>query len=241
MSCELYKSEMYAWRPDSDAASFQPLFDHLAGCPECALLFDRLTSADQSIRSTFQKLPEDRSLESRILAGLAHQRAQTKNRRKSWKSWLLLPLAASILLVATVGVRPHLQKARLSREMAAFLSEPPAAQISSTDQKQLLDWSANVLAGLSSLPPELKKVEFRAATAVSVADHKAVLLKMKNERRASLLIVDALLTRESGFKSIREKSGSASLWSDGRRTYVLLFEGSVQEMHAYMAQMGIST
>jgi hypothetical protein len=125
--------------------------------------------------------------------------------------------------------------------MAAFLSEPPAAQISSTDQKQLLDWSANVLAGLSSLPPELKKVEFRAATAVSVADHKAVLLKMKNERRASLLIVDALLTRESGFKSIREKSGSASLWSDGRRTYVLLFEGSVQEMHAYMAQMGINT
>jgi len=84
-------------------------------------------------------------------------------------------------------------------------------------------------------------VEFRAATAVSVADHKAVLLKMKNERRASLLIVDALLTRESGFKFIREKSGSASLWSDGRRMYVLLFEGSVQEMHAYMAQMGIST
>ena len=60
-------------------------------------------------------------------------------------------------------------------------------------------------------------MEFRAATAVSVADHKAVLLKMKNERRASLLIVDALLTRESGFKSIGEKSGSASLWSDGRQ------------------------
>ncbi len=240
MNCELYKSEMYAWRHESDTASFQPLFDHLAGCRECAQLFEQLTSADQGIRRTFQKLPEDRSLESRILAGLAHQRAQT-SRRTSWKSWLLLPLAASILVIFAVGLRPHLQEARLSREVATLLSKPPAIQISSIDQKQLLDWSANVLAGLSSLPPELKKVEFRGATAVSVADHKAVLLKMKNERRASLLIVDALLTRESGFKSIGEKSGSASLWSDGRRTYVLLFEGSVQEMHAYMAQMGIST
>jgi hypothetical protein len=91
------------------------------------------------------------------------------------------------------------------------------------------------------LPPELKRVEFRGATALSVASHKAVLLQMKNERRASLLIVDALLTRKSGFSSVREKSGSASLWSDGRRTYVLLFEGSVQEMHAYMVQMGINT
>jgi RNA polymerase sigma-70 factor (ECF subfamily) len=39
MNCELYKSEMYAWRPGSDAVSFQPLFDHLAGCPECAQFF----------------------------------------------------------------------------------------------------------------------------------------------------------------------------------------------------------
>jgi hypothetical protein len=241
MSCEPYKSEMYAWRPDSDTASFQPLFDHLAGCPECALLFEQLTSADQSIRRTFQKLPEDRSLESRILAGLAHQRAQTKDWRRSWKSWMLLPLAACILLVIGVGVRPRLQEGRLRKEVATLLSTAPAVQISSTDQKELLDWSAHVLPGFSGLPPELKRVEFRGATAVSVADHKAVLLKMKNERRASLLIVDALLTRESGFKSIREKAGSASLWSDGRRTYVLLYEGSVQEMNAYMAQMGINT
>ncbi len=240
MSCELYKSEMYAWRHDSDTDSFQPLFDHLAGCPECAQLFEQLTSADQSIRRTFQKLPEDRSLESRILAGLARQRVQT-SRLTRWKSWLLLPFAASILLVFAVGVRPRLQEARLGREVATLLCQPPAVQLSSSVQKQLLDWSANVLAGISSLPPELKRVEFRGATAVSVADHKAVLLKMKNERRASLLIVDALFTRESGFKSIGEKSGSASFWSDGRRTYVLLFEGSVQEMHAYMTQMGIST
>ena len=93
--------------------------------------------------------------------------------------------------------------------------------------------------GLPVCPPELNKVEFRGATAVKLADHEGVLLKMKNEQRASLPIVDAHLTQESGFKSMHEKSGSASLWSDGRRTYVLLYEGSAQEMHAYMVQMGI--
>ena len=66
MSCELYQSEMYAWRPGTDDASFQPLFSHIAGCPECARLFERLTTADQQVQSTFQKLPQDRSLESRI-------------------------------------------------------------------------------------------------------------------------------------------------------------------------------
>jgi hypothetical protein len=35
--------------------------------------------------------------------------------------------------------------------------------------------------------------------------------------------------------------GSASLCSDGRRTYVLLFNGSDREMRAYMAKMGIDT
>jgi hypothetical protein len=239
MNCELYKSEMYAWRPGSDAVSFQPLFDHLAGCPECAQFFERLTTSDQRIQRTFQKIPEDRSLESRILAGLAHQRAQTKTHRPSWRSWILLPLAASVLIVVTLGVRPRLEDARVAREVAALLSQPPALQIDSTNRQEILDWCASVFSGPSSLPPELNKVEFRGATAVKVADHKAVLLKMKNEQRASLLIVDAHLTQESGFKSMHEKSGSASLWSDGRRTYVLLYEGSAQEMHAYMVQMGI--
>jgi hypothetical protein len=240
MNCEFYESEMYAWRPGSDPVSFQPLFDHLAGCPECAQLFERLTASDQRIKRTFQKIPENRSLEDRILTGLAHQRAQTKNHRSTWKSWLLLPLAASILLGVIFRIQPQMQEARLNREVATLLSKPPVLQIDGADQKQLLDWSAKILAGPPTLPPELDKVEFRGATALSVADHKAVLLKMKNEQRASLVIVDARLTQENGFRSMPEKSGSASLWSDGRRTYVLLYEGDLQEMHSYMIKMGIN-
>ncbi len=40
---------------------------------------------------------------------------------------------------------------------------------------------------------------------------------------------------------MRETSGSACLWSDGRRTHVVLFTGRDREMRAYMAKMGIDT
>lgn len=239
MSCELYKSEIYAWRPRTDLASFQPLFDHLADCQECASLFARVTATDQHIQRTFQKLPEDRSLEIRILAGLAHQRAYTRSPRPNWRSWFLLPIAVAILVAIMLGARPWSQEAQLQKEVATLLSQPPALQFSSTDRKQILNWSASILSGFSDLPPELDRVQFQGAVALSVARHKAVLLKMKNEQRASLLIVDAPLTHGDGFRSIHENLGNASLWSDGRRTYALLFNGNIQEMHAYMVQMGI--
>jgi len=240
MSCELYKSEIYAWRPGSDAASFQPMFDHLACCPECARLFEELTASDRSLQRTFQNFPESPYLENRILTGLAHQRAQKATRRPTWKFWMFVPVFASLLLVFLLGIAPRLQQARLNREVATLLSTPPALQIDSTDRNQLLAWSAAKLESSSTLPAELSRVEFRGAAVVTIANHKAVYLKMKNERRASLLIVDARLTRQNGFHSMHENSGTASLWSDGRRTYVLLFNGSDQEMEAYMAKMGIA-
>ena len=61
------------------------------------------------------------------------------------------------------------------------------------------------------------------------------------ERRAGLLIFVACLTQQNGFQSMHATSGSASLCSDGRRTYVLLFNGNDREMPAYMAKMGIDT
>jgi anti-sigma factor RsiW len=241
MSCELYKSEIYAWRPGSDAASFRPLFDHLASCSECARLFEELGASDQGLQRTFQGFPESPYLENRILTGLAHQRAQKATHRPTWKSWMFVPVFASLLLVFLWGIMPQIQQPRLNREVATLLSKPPALQIDSTDRDQLLEWCAARLKSSSTLPTELSKVEFRGAAVVSIANHKAVYLKMKNEQRASLLIVDARLTQQNGFHAMHETSGSASLWSDGRRTYVLLFKGSDQEMQAYMAKMGINT
>jgi hypothetical protein len=241
MSCELYKSEMYAWRAGSDAVSFRPLFDHLAICPECARLFEQVTASDVSLQRTFRGFPESPDLEARIFAGLAHQRAQGGTRRPIWKSWIFVPVFASLLIVFLWGIRPQLQQARLNREVAALLNTPPALQIDSTDRHRLLEWSSAKLESLPTLPSELSKVEFRGAAAVTLVDHKAVLLKMKNEQRASLLIVDARLTQQNGFHTMHQKSGSASLWSDGSRTYVLLFDGNDQEMRAYMTKMGINT
>jgi anti-sigma factor RsiW len=240
MNCEMYRSEMYAWRPGSEEKSFQPLFDHLNSCAECARFFEQLTASDEHVRRTFQAYPESPFLESRILSGLAHQRAQAEARRLRWRTWMLAPAFVALLIVLFLSVAPRWQQANLNREVASLISKPPALEINSTDRKQLLEWSANQLEGPPTLPAELDKVDFRGAAAISVAAHKAVLLKMRNEERASLVVVSAPLTQDKGFHSMHESSGSASMWSDGRRSYVLLFNGSEQELDDYMTRMGIS-
>ncbi|WP_213807881.1 hypothetical protein [Granulicella sp. dw_53] len=153
----------------------------------------------------------------------------------------MLPVAASLLFGIVLGIGPRFQEARLGRQVASILNQPPVEEISSTDQKQLLDWSATALSGPASLPSELRKVEFRAATSLQVANHKAVLLRMKNEQRASLLIVDALMASQKTIKFFHEQKGSDSRWTHGQRTYVLLFRGDEQEMRDYMKRMGIVT
>jgi hypothetical protein len=241
MSCELYKLEMYAWRPGDNLPDSKPLLDHLATCPECAQWFAHFSASDGRIRQTFSAVPESPSLEAKIFEGLAYERLQKVPRKASWRNWFLLTIAASLLLGVTLGLGPWLQEARLSRQVATLLTRPPSAEINSTDQKQILAWSAGALSGDAGLPPELSRVEFGAASSLKVANHKAVLLKMKNEQRASLLIIDAQLTAENTIKSFHETAGSHSRWSHGRRTYVLLFQGSEEDMQAYMTQMGIVT
>jgi len=241
MSCEFCKLEMYTWRPGEDLPESKPLLDHLATCPECAQWFANFSAGDERIRKAFSEVPESPSLEAKIFAGLDYERLQKTPRKSSWRNWFLLPVAASLLVAVALGLGPWLQEARLSRQVATLLSQPPSAEINSSDQKQLLAWSAGALSGNAGLPPELSRVEFRAASSLKVASHKAVLLKMKNEERASLLVIDARLTAENTIKSFHETAGSDSRWSDGRRTYVLLFQGSEQDMHAYMTRMGIVT
>jgi hypothetical protein len=232
---------MYAWHPGDDLPDSKPLLDHLATCPECVKWFADFSASDERIRRIFSEVPESPSLEAKIFAGLAYERIQKVPRKSAWRNWFLLPIAAALLLSVTFGTGHWLQEARLSRQVATLLSEPPTAEINSTDQKQLLAWSAGALSGDAGLPPELSRVEFRAASSLKVASHKAVLLKMMNEERASLLIIDARLTAENSIKSFHETAGSDSRWSDGRRTYVLLFQGSEQDMRAYMTRMGIAT
>jgi predicted anti-sigma-YlaC factor YlaD len=126
MNCEMYRSEMYAWRPGSEEKSFQPLFDHLNSCAECARFFEQLTASDEHVRRTFQAYPESPFLESRILSGLAHQRAQAEARRLRWRTWMLAPAFVALLIVLFLSVAPRWQQANLNREVASLLRKPPA-------------------------------------------------------------------------------------------------------------------
>src|ERR1700726_4647700 len=175
MSCEFYESEMYAWRPGDTLSDSKLLLDHLATCPECARWFANFSASDERIRQTFLQIPESPSLEAKIFAGLDYERLQKAPRKSSWRNWFLLPITASLLLGVTLGLGPWLQEARLSRQVATLLSQPPAAEINSADQNQLLAWSAGALSGNAGLPPELSKIEFSAASSLKVASHKAVL------------------------------------------------------------------
>jgi hypothetical protein len=110
MNCDLFRSEMYAWRPGSDEKGFQPLFDHLDSCAECARFFEQLTASDEHVRRTFQGYPQSPFLASRILSGLAHQRApaapvdQAGDRGCSRRPWFLCSLCS------LCGLRPGCNK-----------------------------------------------------------------------------------------------------------------------------------
>ena len=241
MNCELFQTEMHTWRNQSDSSGFEALFKHLTTCPQCTDSFRLLTQKDEEIRRMLQGFPEPRFLDRRILAGLKHERAQANGKPRTWMFWTLAPILASLIAVVFLGWVPALNQKHLECELAVLLNQPPASQVVSTDRQQLLDWSAEVLHGSALLPPELSRVQFKGGTALEIAHHKAVLLKMRNEQRASLLVVDGALTKQTGFTVIAENSGNASLWTDGNRTYVLLFNGSRTEMQGYMEKMGITT
>lgn len=240
MNCEIFQSEMHTWRNQSNTEGFQPLFKHLATCPNCNDIFRRMTSKDEAVRQTILNFPQPLFLEKRILAGLRHERSQIHSLRRRWTSWMLVPLLAVLLAVAVVGSLSIFQRYRLHDEIAVLLSRPPEPQVVSIDRQKLLVWSSQVLKGSAELPPELNRVQFRGATALTFRHRQAVLLKMKNEHRASLLVVNGELTKHPGFDVIAENNGTASLWSDGHRTYVLLFNGSREEMQGYMEKMGIT-
>jgi RNA polymerase sigma factor (sigma-70 family) len=71
---------------------------------------ERLTASDEHVRRTFQDYPQSPFLASRILSGLAHQRAQAAARRPGWRSWILAPALVPLLIVLFVGLRPGCNK-----------------------------------------------------------------------------------------------------------------------------------
>jgi hypothetical protein len=151
----------------------------------------RPVSADQGLQRIFQSFPESPYLENRILTGLAHQGARRATHRPIRKSWVFMPVFASLSSLYFFGESGRdCSRPGWIEKWQCFRGRP-ALQIDSTDRNQLLAWSAARLESSSTFPVDLRKVEIRGAAVVTIAAHKAVFLKMKNEQRASFLIVDA--------------------------------------------------
>ena len=239
MNCEICQMEMHTWRNNGELAIFDLLFRHIESCPVCAERYRAMTELDEQLRRKFVGVSEPDHLQRRIFVGLAHERRQQPKAGFRRHIWMLLPLAASIVLAFVLGWVPYLQQRQLNRELAALIERPPAPQMLTTNRQDLLTWSSNVLHGPSQLPPELSRVQFRGGTAVEVAHHRAVMLRMKNEPRASLLVMDGAIRNSSGFTTIASDAGNASLWTSNHKTYVLLFQGNRADMQAYMVRMGI--
>lgn len=150
--------------------------------PECARFFEQVTESGKSLQHTFRELSENPDLEARIFAGLAHQRAQGAARRRIWKSWIVVPVFASLLSVSFWGIRPWLQQASLNRDVASLLSTPPSLQIDSTDRNRLLAWSSTEVGGPPALPSDLSRVEFRGAAESRWSVHTAIFIGRKPRR-----------------------------------------------------------
>lgn len=241
MNCELCRIEMKTWRFDADRKIFEDMFAHLESCPQCSIAFERLSQRDKELRQTFFKIPESPMLESRILAGLRQDRAHAATPRRTWRLRFLLPIAAVLLLALGASLRLWVQDRQFAGEVAGLIRNTPSIQISSNNRAELLQWSERIIPGASQLSSRLERVEFRGAASVRVADHDAVWLKMKNENRASLVIFEGRLLHTNGIKTIQHEGGSEALWSDNEKTYALLFDGSFEEMRAYMNRMGIAS
>lgn len=241
MNCELCRVEMKTWRFDADRQAFEDMFVHLENCPQCSLAFERLSQRDVELRQTFFKVPESPMLESRILVGLRQDRAHGATSRRTWRLRFLVPIAAVLLLALGASLRLWVQDRQFAGEVAGLIRNTPSIQISSDNRAELLQWSERTIPGASQLSSRLGRVEFRGAASVRVADHDAVWLKMKNENRASLVIFEGRLLHTDGIKTVQHGGGSEALWSDNEKTYALLFDGSSEDMRAYMNRMGITS
>lgn len=241
MTCEMFLTEMYAQRPGEDSPLSQEFADHLRSCPECSQKFANMIEKDVSIRRTIHSIEPPATLEVAILSGLAMDRAANVPARRSYNRlrWLSV-LAACVLVLIAVLVHTYWQAQGVITQAASLLRSTPTSEIQGGDRDDILRWAAQVEPGTDVLPGRLSRLEFRGASVVRVDNRIAVLLLMKHESRASLLIVDHPMPGAQQIASRSSDAGSLAYWSEQKKTYVLLFHGNLQDMHAYMHRMGIA-
>ena len=242
MTCETFSTEMYAQRIGDDTPLSREFADHLRSCAACSQKFAGMIEQDVAIRRTIRSVEPSAALTQSILSGLAVDRAahaSTVNRAR-WLRWILVPVCVVLTIVA-VFFHAQWQAHTVIDQAASLLRSSPPLGVEGGDRNQILRWIARIEPGMDSLPGRLARVQFRGASAVKVDGRAAVLLPMKHESRASLLIVDGPLLGSRRITSRSIDAGSLAYWTEQRKTYVVLFRGNLQELRGYMQTMGITS
>jgi hypothetical protein len=241
MTCETFSTQMYTQRMGDDTPLSQEFADHLRSCAVCSQKFARMIEQDVAIRHTIRSVEPSAALEQSILSGLAVDRATRAStvKRARWSRWMLVPVSV-VLAVVAVFVHARWQAHTVIEQAAGLLRSSPEFGVEGGDRNQILRWTAQIEPGTDSLPDRLARLQFRGASAVKVDDHAAVLLRMKHEPRASLLIVNGPLLGSRQIAARSAAAGSLAYWTEQRKTYVLLFQGNLEELQRYMQGMGIT-
>ena len=242
MTCETFSMEMYAQRVGDDTPLSQEFADHLRSCAACSQKFARMIEQDVAIRCTIRSVEPSAALTQSILSGLAVDRVAHASivHRGRWSRWMLVPISVALAIV-TVFVHAKWQAHTVIDQAVSLLRSSPPLAVEGGDRNQILRWIAQIEPGTDSFPDRLARVQFRGASEVKVDDRAAVLLPMKHESRASLLIVDGPLLGSRQITSRSIDAGSLAYWTEQRKTYVLLFRGNLQELQGYMQAMGITS
>lgn len=257
MNCTAFQFEMQSYSDrDQQHPAFAELRSHLASCTACGRRFVEMRERDRAIADSMQAVMPPPDLEQRILSGWRHMRLapQPARRALSWRLPWTWPSAVawSLALTATVlgavlGLRVYgpgapRPTASLVAEAAVALSETRGRlQYETPDRDRILAWAGGQVGGRLALAPNLDRVQFRGARRVQVAHRPAVLLAMRNEQRASLLVLPnlELVGTAAAPQLFSWERASAAVWSEAHQTYALVFAGSPAELNRYMHRMGI--
>lgn len=241
MTCEVFLTEVYGQRPGESTPLSQEFADHLRSCAVCSQKFAEIVEKDTAIRRTICSVEPPAALEATILSGLALDRAAIATTRRGYRRfrWLLVPAACVLGLIAFL-IHTQWQARVVITQAASLLRSTPASAIQDGDRNEILRWAAQAEPGTDVLPGRLSRLEFRGASLVKISNRVAVLLLMKHEPRASLLIVDQTMPGAKRIASQSSDDGSLAYWTEQKKTYVLLFHGNLQDMQAYMQRMGIT-
>lgn len=244
MTCDLFQIEIYKQRPGEDLPASHEFQEHLQTCPACAHKLAAMVEQDAAIRQTIQHTDIPLNLANMVRSGIRAERSTSQAARTLFPHWMnlvLLPAAALLLIVVVMTLQAQWNARQLAQFAAQLLQQTPTLQFQSDRRDTILAWSDQHFPSPEALPKRLARLQFLGASAVQEGAHTAVLLRMKCEPRASLLILAHPMMKFQNLALQSANGGSFASWSEGHKTYVVLFHGSTTELKTYMELMGITT